>query len=86
MSTEARRASLPPRPTVPPRPAHPPRPSATDTAEQDRHEPTPADAATPRGRTSGGSGAFDVREPAHPPTGDTDRAPIGPGDGGGVTG
>ncbi|MFF8637710.1 hypothetical protein ACF052_26310 [Streptomyces pilosus] len=44
MSTEARRASLPPRPAVPPRPAHPP---------------------APQGRTSGGPGAFDTREPAH---------------------
>ncbi|GGW51242.1 hypothetical protein [Streptomyces griseoloalbus] len=82
MSTEARRAPLPPRPTVPPRPAHPPHPAAAGTADRDRHEPapSPADAAVPRGRTSGGSGAFDVREPVTPPTGDTDRAATGPVD------
>ncbi|MFI2377775.1 hypothetical protein ACH5AO_22270 [Streptomyces sp. NPDC018964] len=62
MSTEARRASHPPRPTVPPRPAHPPEPARTGTER-------PEDPAGPRGRTSGGSGPFDPREPSRPPAG-----------------
>ncbi|MEU5523605.1 hypothetical protein ABZ759_23850, partial [Streptomyces sp. NPDC047860] len=59
MSTEARRASHPPRPTVPPRPAHP---------------PAQADPA-PQGRTSGSPGAFDTREPHGPATLPDDRGP-----------
>lgn len=46
MSTEARRASLPPRPSVPPLPARPPAPAS------------PPDV---RARTSGGPGLFDPR-------------------------
>lgn len=72
MSTEARRASLPPRPAVPPRPVHPPTPPGTAPAE-------PA----PQGRTSGGPGAFDSREPTHGtatvPRGRTPGAPGAPG-------
>ncbi|GGX27256.1 hypothetical protein GCM10010297_55960 [Streptomyces malachitofuscus] len=67
MSTEARRASLPPRPTVPPRPAHPQAPSG----------PAPAEPA-PQGRTSGGPGAFDTREPHNPPSVPDDRSPDTP--------
>ncbi|MFJ3984724.1 hypothetical protein [Streptomyces fungicidicus] len=63
MSTEARRASHPPRPTVPPRPAHPP--AAPGPAPGT--EPGPETA--PRGRTSGGAGLFDPRTPTHPPDG-----------------
>ncbi|MFF8101777.1 hypothetical protein ACF07S_18845 [Streptomyces sp. NPDC016640] len=66
MSTEARRASLPPRPTVPPRPAHPPVPHGPGTPEADRREPAPR--ATPRGLTTSGSGNLDTREPVHPPS------------------
>ncbi|MEW2072606.1 hypothetical protein AB0941_03070 [Streptomyces sp. NPDC013433] len=62
MSTEARRASHPPRPTVPPRPAHPPGPAETGTEQ-------PESPVGPRGRTSGGSGPFDPREPSRPPAG-----------------
>ncbi|MGW5215018.1 hypothetical protein ACWEQO_28480 [Streptomyces sp. NPDC004051] len=83
MSTEAQRASHPPRPTTPPRPPHPPgRPD--DTRGPDRRQPetgagkTPPEASAggqadgtapvqPKGRTSGGTGAFDMRRPAAPP-------------------
>ncbi|MDT0404753.1 hypothetical protein [Streptomyces edwardsiae] len=61
MSTEARRASHPPRPAVPPRPAHPPKPNESPTDERDGQDaPEPS---VPRGRTSGGAGLFDPREP-----------------------
>ncbi|MFI1420385.1 hypothetical protein ACH4VX_20850 [Streptomyces sp. NPDC020731] len=81
MSTEARRASHPPRPTVPPRPAHPPEPAGPDTDEREGPEnparPTAPEAGVPRGRTSGGSGPFAPREPARTdaegPRGETSR-------------
>ncbi|MCO4694585.1 hypothetical protein LRR80_00624 [Streptomyces sp. RO-S4] len=63
MSTEARRASLPPRPSVPPRPAQPPAPAS------------PPDA---RARTSGGPGLFDPRAPrASEPTEPAERTADG---------
>ncbi|MEV0691335.1 hypothetical protein [Streptomyces sp. NPDC050388] len=87
MSTEAQRASHPPRPATPPPPSTPPRPSGRpdgDAREPDRRQPgtgaeetppgTPAggpanDTAPvpPKGRTSGGTGAFDMRRPTAPP-------------------
>lgn len=81
MSTEARRASHPPRPTVPPRPAHPPKPAETDPDDREGPEnparPAAPEAGVPRGRTSGGSGLFDPREPARTdadgPRGETSR-------------
>ncbi|CAM5593043.1 hypothetical protein ACFUV2_23435 [Streptomyces pilosus] len=63
MSTEARRASLPPRPAVPPRPAHPPAPQsrtsggpgAFDTREPAHDAAAPSDgpAPAPGGGTAG---------------------------------
>ncbi|WP_258308516.1 hypothetical protein [Streptomyces sp. NWU339] len=96
MSTEAQRASHPPRPTTPPPPSTPPYPPGRpddDAREPDRRQPgtgaeetppgTPAggpanDTAPvqPKGRTSGGTGAFDMRRPTAPPL--AASSPFGP--------
>ncbi|MFF9761940.1 hypothetical protein ACF1G4_20865 [Streptomyces caelestis] len=81
MSTEARRASHPPRPTVPPRPAHPPKPAGPGTEERrgpdDAARPATPETGVPRGRASGGFGPFPPREPvpadADGPRGETSR-------------
>ncbi|MDR6977225.1 hypothetical protein J2X68_003937 [Streptomyces sp. 3330] len=81
MSTEARRASVPPRPDVPPphpgvppRPATPPRPAQPPTAPPDEAS-TPQDPAGPprRDPARGTAPAADPQNPAAPP-----RTPTGP--------
>ncbi|WP_237406550.1 hypothetical protein [Streptomyces sp. M2CJ-2] len=88
MSTEAQRASHPPRPTTPPpsstppRPPHPPgRPDGTrephrrqpETGAEGTSPEAPAGGPAndtvpvqPKGRTAGGTGAFDIRRPTAP--------------------
>ncbi|TXS45851.1 hypothetical protein EAO75_23940, partial [Streptomyces sp. uw30] len=74
MSTEARRAPIPPRPSTPPPPAVPPRPTTPprpaqppvtgDTRDEDTDSPgTPAPRATGEGTRTEGSvpGGVDVR-------------------------
>ncbi|MER5196593.1 hypothetical protein ACWD3J_19720 [Streptomyces sp. NPDC002755] len=82
MSTEARRASVPPRPDVPPqpgvppRPATPPRPSRppADPTDRDGAGPAPAEPPhrDPAGRATPGT---EPREPAVPPRTPTDPPP-----------
>ncbi|MEU4467342.1 hypothetical protein AB0G20_27270, partial [Streptomyces sp. NPDC024017] len=71
MSTEAQRASFPPRPTTPPRPSHPPAapedPAATD--ERDTPGTTASGPATTAGTAAGTDGAKSSHRPnahSHP--------------------
>ncbi|WP_405769945.1 hypothetical protein [Streptomyces sp. NBC_00080] len=80
MSTEARRASVPPRPDVPPhpgvppRPATPPRPAQPPTAPTDRESGGQAAAEPPRRDPARrATPAAEPREPAAPPRTPTGR-------------
>ncbi|WP_405630837.1 hypothetical protein OG933_34755 [Streptomyces sp. NBC_00016] len=79
MSTEARRASVPPRPDVPPhpgvppRPATPPRPAEPPTAPTDRESGGQAAAEPPRRDPARRAPAAEPQEPAAPPRTPTGR-------------